>query len=253
MQTLLLSSTPLRVSAPLRPTLAWARVGAALALLSLATVCAAQPAPPVQAGLPPPEPAVAAAPAPMPLQLTPVAQGLVRRFTINPEGDVDGFLLDDGTLVSFPPHMGTQLVEFVQPGDRVVVDGLRDSSGDIKAQQIRNARTGQQLVDQPPGPPDAGRLPPALRGAGLVRLTARGTILQVTTAPRGEPDGVLLRDGTVIKLTPPAAQQFIDLLKPGIEVAAAGYGTRNQYGEALQATLFGVPGRMVSLYDSAPR
>jgi hypothetical protein len=180
-----------------------------------------------------------------------VAQGNVSRFVINPEGDVDGFMLGDGSLVHFPPHLGTQLTSTVRPGDAVQVVGFRDGSGDVKAQQIVNQRTGQQLVDQPP-PPDVPRPPPSLRGAGLVRLSVQGEILRVTTAPRGEPDGVLLRSGTVIKLTPLVAQQFISLLRPGVTVAATGYGTRNQYGEALQATAFGTPGNLTPLYSTFP-
>ncbi|PMS32195.1 hypothetical protein C0Z20_27175 [Trinickia symbiotica] len=185
------------------------------------------------------------------MQQSPVAQGTVSRFVINPEGDVDGFILSDGSLVHFPPHLGTQLVAAVRPGDAVQIAGFMDGSGDVKARQIVNQRTGQQLFDQPP-PRDVPRPPPALRGAGLVRLSAEGEVMRVTTARRGEPDGVVLRNGTVIKLTPGAAQQFVSLLRPGASVAATGYGTRNQYGEALQATAFGTPGNLTRLYSNFP-
>ncbi|CAB3803792.1 hypothetical protein LMG28688_05841 [Paraburkholderia caffeinitolerans] len=238
-----------------------------VALMPLASACVAQTPPgPAAPDLPPaaagpselPVPgALPVAPAPprtwLPsaIQTSPVAQGTVSRFVINPEGDVDGFILGDGSLVHFPPHLGTQLVAAVQPGDAVQVAGFRDGSGDVKAQQIVNQRTGQQLVDQPP-PPDVPRPPPALRGAGLVRLSVQGEVLRVTTAPRGEPDGVLLRDGTVVKLTPIVAQQFANLLRPGATVAATGYGTRNRYGEALQATAFGTPGNLTRLYTTFP-
>ena len=76
--------------------------------------------------------------------------------------------------------------------------------------------------------------------------------MRITTAPRGEPDGVILVDGTVIKLTPPVAQQFPSLVQAGARVSAQGYGTRNQYGTALQATAFGSPGNLTRLYDRAP-
>jgi hypothetical protein len=74
-------------------------------------------------------------------------------------------------------------------------------------------------------------------------------VAHITTAPRGEPDGVILADGTVIKLTPPVAQQFPRLVQSGARVSAQGYGTRNQYGTALQATSFGSPGNLTRLYD----
>lgn len=180
-----------------------------------------------------------------------IMTGTVRRFVINPEGEVDGLLLSDGTLVAFPPHVGVQIVTVVRPGDAVQITGLRDASNNVRARQLVNQRTGQPVVDQPPPVPPQ-RVPPSLRGVGLVRLSVRGEVLRVTTAPRGEPDGVLLADGTVVKLTPPVAQQFINLLQPGTVIAAQGYGTRNQYGEALQATAFGTPGNVVQLYNSIP-
>jgi hypothetical protein len=59
----------------------------------------------------------------------------------------------------------------------------------------------------------------------------------------------MLKDGTIIKMPPPVARQFISLLRPDVVIAARGYGTRNQYGEALQATAFGTPGNVIQLYS----
>jgi hypothetical protein len=169
---------------------------------------------------------------------------------INPEGDVDGFVLQDGSLVRFPPHMGSQLVSVVHQGDAVRIAGVPNGAGDVTAQQITNERTSQQIVDQPP-PIGAMPMPPALRGVGLVKLSVKGTVARVMTAPHGEPDGVMLASGTIIRMPPPVAQQFADLLRPDVVVAASGYGTRNQYGEALQATAFGAPGNVTQLYSDA--
>jgi hypothetical protein len=41
-------------------------------------------------------------------------------------------------------------------------------------------------------------------------------------------------------------------VQTGARVSAQGYGTRNQYGTALQATSFGAPGNLTRLYDRAP-
>jgi len=241
---------------------------AAISLVIVATACAAQTAPaPAPGNIPAPPPVAAAPmgstlnmappvppPAPTPFmaqQQSPVAIGTISRFVINPEGDVDGFILADGALVHFPPHMSSQLVALVHRGDAVRIAGLRDGAGNVSAQQITNERTGQTLIDQPP-PVDVPRAPPALRGAGLVKLSVKGTVMRVTTAPRGEPDGVILKDGTIIKMPPPVAQQFTNLLRPDAVVAARGYGTRNQYGEALQATAFGTPDNITQLYNDLP-
>jgi hypothetical protein len=231
-------------------------IGIAL-LLVMSASCAAQPQPPADA--PPPPPATAPAPPPPPPAPSAdqgsavTTQAKVARFLTNPDGDVDGFLTGDGALVRFPPHLGTQLTSAVRPGDSVQIDGWRDAGGNLKAQRITDTRSGQQLIDQPPMPGARPMpLPRELRGAGLSRLSVQGQVAHVTTAPRGEPDGVILADGTVVKLTPPVAQQFASLVQTGANVSAQGYGTRNQYGTALQATAFGTPGNLTPLYDRAP-
>ncbi|CAE6810886.1 hypothetical protein R75465_05388 [Paraburkholderia aspalathi] len=242
------------------------------ALMAASTGCAAQtqpepptapPPPPVATGATPPVPpssvaAMALLPQPVggPAPLTDVgdlttAQGTVARFLTNPDGDVDGLLTSDGVLVHVPPHMGPQLTSMVRPGDNVQVSGRRDAGGALAAQRITDTRSGQQLEDQPPLP-GTQRLPRELRGVALSRLSVQGQVAHVTTAPRGEPDGVILADGTVIRLTPPIAQQFPTLVQTGAKVSAQGYGTRTQYGTALQATAFGSPGNLTRLYDRAP-
>lgn len=247
------------------------RIAVLTALLTASAGCAAQtqpqiqpqpatmPAPPpvaaqtppavARSAMPPAEPPPGAAPGPL-ADAAPFAatQGIVARFLTNPDGDVDGFMTDDGMLVRFPPHMGSQLTSAVRKGDSVQVSGTADGAGNFTARRITDTRSGRQLIDEPPLP-DARALPRAARGVGLARLSAQGQVAHVTTAPRGEPDGVILSDGTIIKLTPPVAQQFATLVRMGATVSAQGYGTRNQYGTALQATAFGSPGNLTPLYD----
>lgn len=212
----------------------------------------AQATPPIAVDASPPPPAGPTGPVPAADTGTPtVAHGTVSRFLVNPDGDVDGFLTSDGLLVRFPPHLGAQLTSMIRRGDAVQVTGWRNAGDTFIAQRIVDTRNGQQLLDQP-ALPGTQPLPRQLRGAGLSPLVAQGQVARVTTAPRGEPDGVILTDGTVIKLTPPVAQQFPTLLQAGAKVSAQGYGTRNQYGSALQATAFGTPGNLTQLYDRVP-
>ncbi|WGS54956.1 hypothetical protein LFL96_36340 (plasmid) [Paraburkholderia sp. D15] len=231
------------------------RIAVLAAVLTASAGCAAQtqpqpaatPVPPPPVAGVPPSPGVAPPP---PVDAAPVAtaQGKVARFLTNPDGDVDGFMTDDGTLVHFPPHMSAQLTSAVRRGDLVQVSGRRDEGGSFAAQRITDTQTGRQVIDEPsmPGTPP---MPRGAGGAGLSLLSAQGQVAHVTTAPRGEPDGVILSDGTVIKLTPPVAQQFATLVRKGATVSAQGYGARNQYGTALQATAFGSPGNLTPLYE----
>lgn len=239
------------------------RTVAACGVLAATAACAAQTSPPVPDVVPrfPPTPAAdlgpaSAAPPPRPLEhrfaTVVTIKGVVQRYVINPDGDVDGLLLADNSLVGFPPHLGAEVTAVVAPGDNISVTGFTLPGGTVHAQQIANAKDGRTVVDQPP-PAGGPRLPKELAGVGLIKLAAAGRVLRVTTAPRGEPDGVLLTDGTVIKLSPPVAVQFANLLRPGTTVAAQGYGTRNRYGQSMQATAFGTPGNLTSLYDALPQ
>ena len=233
------------------------RMLCAAALVAVATVSLAQVPPAPRAddpagAMPPPAP-------PRPRALVPavpgndtasnaLVSGTLSRLTINPEGTVDGFVLTDGTLVRLPPHLGSQLTALVKTGDRVTVAGERRVDDEIRARVVRNDGSGASLSDQPRAP-----VAPMLRGVNLARLSVSGVVRRVTRAPRGEPDGVMLDSGAIVKLTVPAAQQFGALLAPGERVAAVGYGTRNAYGAALQATAFGAPGHVVNLYDDVAR
>src|SRR6185312_12786835 len=78
----------------------------------------------------------------------PAAQGKVSRLLVNPFGEVDGLLLDRGTLVTFPKYMGEQLTASVKPGDTVEVKGYPEAAGQIKGYVITNSRSGQSLMAQ---------------------------------------------------------------------------------------------------------
>jgi hypothetical protein len=58
-------------------------------------------------------------------QQLPAIQGQVAQYSLTPRGDVDGVILQDGTQVHLPPHLGAQLVQAVKPGDTVTIRGLK--------------------------------------------------------------------------------------------------------------------------------
>src|SRR5882672_7552097 len=96
-------------------------------------------------------------------QQLPATKGTVSRYTLTPRGDVDGLILADGTEVHFPPHLSTQLVYAIKPGDAVTVRGLKAlSSPLIAAIAITNDATGYTVVDGGPGAgPGPGPRPPS--------------------------------------------------------------------------------------------
>src|ERR1700709_2003122 len=90
----------------------------------------------------------------------PATPGKVAQYSLTPRGDVDGLIMVDGTEVHLPPHLGTQLVYAVKPGDTVTVRGLKARAiAMVQAMSVRNDATGTTITDNgpggPPGPRDA--------------------------------------------------------------------------------------------------
>ena len=67
----------------------------------------------------------------------------------------------------------------------------------------------------------------------------------------GEINGVILSDGTGVRFPREVSYQFESMLKIGQSITASGYGTKNQYGKALEATELGFAGQQDSLSYSS--
>lgn len=140
-----------------------------------------------------------------PAQL-PETRGTVARYSLTPRGDVDGLILSDGTEVKVPPHLSTVLVYAVRPGDAITVHGVKVLSLPlVDAVSITNDATGQTVTDTgiPPGPWEPRDAERWMEAEGRVRMVLHG--------PRGEVDGALLDDGTILR---PAAARGGTLFRP---------------------------------------
>ncbi len=206
----------------------------------------APPPPPVAAPLAPAQPAFD------PSQL-PETRGTVRYFTLTPRGDVDGFILADGTQVHVPPHLSTQLVAAVRLGDAVTVRGLRAAAVPmVAALSVTGDASGQTVVDTgPPGGPGRGPGGRAGRGPGGPPppppggpaagppSEVSGKIIAVLHGPRGEANGAMLEDGTVLRLPPPDAARLTATLASGQMVVAQGPGIANNLGRMVDVRAIG--------------
>jgi len=173
----------------------------------------------------------------------PAAQGKVSRLLVNPFGEVDGLLLDTGTLVTFPPHMGEQLAAAVKPGDTVEVKGYPEAPGQIKGYVITPSNSNQSLMVQAKPPKGIIKMPKHVRSAGLEAMNAQGEIRHLHFGKHGEINGVILADGTIVRFSREASYPFAHLLKIGQDISASGYGTKNQHGQAFEATALGPMGQ----------
>lgn len=179
-----------------------------------------------------------------------IAEGRVQRLLINPYGEVDGLRLADGTLVSFPPHMSGALTAAVKPGDTVRIIGRMQGRGAAKADAVVNTATGQTVYDQPPTLTEGRPLPMHLRAQQLQPQKVESRVEAVLTGPRGEANGVILADGSIVRFPPETLRLSV---QPGAPFAASGLGTRNAIGTSLEAVSMGTSlSALQSLYERAP-
>jgi hypothetical protein len=54
-------------------------------------------------------------------------QGTIERFTTAPMGEVDGAVLDDGTVIHWPPHLADRFSAMLARGDRIRVSGSMET------------------------------------------------------------------------------------------------------------------------------
>lgn len=171
----------------------------------------------------------------------PVFHGQVQLFTLTPRGDIDGLVLTDGTEVKTPPHLSTQIALTVRPGDAVTIHGLKAAKLPlVQAVSVTNDRDGRSVVDQGPAP-----VPASVSGKAVENRAVAGRIRMMLHGPRGEGNGVLLDDGTILKLPPPDVDHFAALLVPGLPIAAEGNTRVTVAGTVVEVTALGVsPGKL---------
>jgi hypothetical protein len=172
-------------------------------------------------------------------QQLPTQQGQVQQFTLTLRGDIDGLILTDGTEVKTPPHLSTQIAFSIKPGDTVVIHGLHAAALPlVQAVSITDETTGRTVVDNGPPPPDPG---PGLGLSGPVAglSEVQGRIRMPLHGPRGDVNGALLEDGTILRLPPPEAERFTALLQASQTVVAEGVQLTNPIGRVLEVRQIG--------------
>jgi hypothetical protein len=206
------------------------RTVATAAIPTMTALAQPGPIPPPPGGPPPP----------LANQQIETVQGTVSQYLMNPNGEVDGLLPSDGTQVHFPPHMSADLTQTVGPTNNISAQGVHENGVHFRAFTISNLASGQSVVESRPSQFNRP-LPPELRGVELKPLQVEVKV--VLFAPRGETDGAVLDNGTIIRMPPDVGMQFSALLQAGQSISATGYGTENQFGRCLQATAIGAGGQ----------
>jgi hypothetical protein len=111
----------------------------------------------------PPPPVAPAAGVGGPLPGLTEVQSRVRMALHGPQGDVNGALLDDGTILRLPPPEAYRFASLLQPGQTIVAEGtaLVTAMGKVvEVKQIGASREQLSLVEAPPGRGPGRRPPP---------------------------------------------------------------------------------------------
>jgi hypothetical protein len=167
----------------------------------------------------------------------PAFNGRIQQFTLSPRGEIDGFILADGTEVKTPPHLSTQIAVTLHPGDAVTVHGLRAAAIPlIEATSVTNDASGQTVVDYGPPRPPKG---PGWWDRGPGQATLQGRVRMTLHGPKGDVNGALLEDGAVVRMPPPEAERFASLLAPGQIIAVQGDMTSTPLGRVIDAMAIG--------------
>lgn len=226
-----------------------------LALMTLTNVGFAQVMAPPRVAAPPAAPQAAV----YDPQQFPAIHGELERLTLTARGDIDGFILKDGTEVKTAPHLSTQIAFAIKPGDRVIVHGLKAAALPlVSAVSITDEVTHRTVTDSelsepmdPPPPPGwrpRGRPP---QGAAAASETS-GRVRMALHGPQGEVNGVLLESGAILRFPPDQGAQLALLIQARQSVFADGIAITSDLGTVVDVEQIG-PSRDKLVAVPSPR
>jgi hypothetical protein len=168
-----------------------------------------------------------------PAQL-PLVIGIIERFIVNGQGDIDGLVLNIGAsttkLVHFPTHMGEDVRTALKQGDPVAVRGVKPRDADIIAAVSLECSDGIEIIDR--GPPKHAA--PASRPFRPSPMSASGTVRLTLFTPKGKVRGALLDDGTILRMALAQAEQIAERLRPRVHIEVDGAGRETEYGRVIE-------------------
>jgi len=177
----------------------------------------------------------------------PVLEAQVLRYLLNPRGEVEGYLMAEGTFVRFPAHLGQELVQVAGPGDTVRANGHWEGEATLRGHVIFNPVRGVALRDLRPSLPDRAA------GAPLIPMQVSGRIAYLKLNGRGDVDAAILEDGSFVHIPPHSTRrQFVKLIEVGSALFARGFGTETLHGRSLTAALLGPSADGLELVEPAP-
>lgn len=166
----------------------------------------------------------------------PEVSGMVARFLVNPHGIPDGFLLEDGQEVHFPPHMAPEIEAALAaaPKTQVRIRGVRPRAAPVLA-AVAIAIGERRIEDQ--GPPEHHHKPH--KPGHREKETEQGVVSRWLHGPKGERRGFLLESGTLVRFPKHAAEEAEAVVTLGGEIAVRGKALDTSYGRVIDAHAMG--------------
>jgi len=122
------------------------------------------------------------------------AQGVIRQYVIDPRGEVQGFLLSDGTQVVFTSRVQREVIATMKPGASIRVEGRRYKGVSlVEPDTIINLETAASVQVPSHG---EGPISPAKESLSIQEMRAEGSIEQFLYYRSGQIAGLVLHDGT---------------------------------------------------------
>jgi hypothetical protein len=169
----------------------------------------------------------------------PEVKSSVERLLLNPHGEADGMILANGLEVHFPPHLSASVCRALQPGDAVQIYGVRPRTASMISAVAIETEDGRRIVDH--GPPEPGERKP--NGPELPKrcaMEAEGVVQRALHGPKGEVRGVLLDQGTVVRIDPDEVEPIAQWLTKGQSLVVLGEGLVIELGTVIEARSVGL-------------
>lgn len=160
--------------------------------------------------------------------------GAVERYLPSPAGGFDSLILREGVQLLFPAEDGEAIRRAVPVGRPILAWGIRARSAPVITVLAWTPSSEEEprFVERPSW--SSGTSAP-----GRARLAVNGTVKQPLYDSRGEVNGALLEDGTVVRVAVAGAALRQELFRPGAHLAATGLGVEGEDGRALTAETLG--------------
>lgn len=168
------------------------------------------------------------------LSVLPVFTGSVVQFLPAPHGGIVGFVLNDGTQVFVSPEQAHTFAGLIKVGDKVNIRGIKGQVLPIirafSVSSPRGRTVQDSFIEMPLHSPEM------IAGPDLV---LHGEVWMPLYDAGGHLSGAVLKDHSVIYLSPREAGRVANLLQAGQTLYAVGGGSSGDLGIAIDAREIG--------------